>query len=264
LKRSPAPRHKVSEMSQVPIALQMYTVRDDAASDFAGTLRKVADTGYAGVELAGTGGMPASALRALLQDLGLQIAGSHVSLQMLEDDLNAVLDYNSELGNPRVVCPWLAMERRTAEGYRALAESLNRVGAACRERGMELCYHNHDFEFERFDGQTGFDILFGSTDPGLVKIELDTFWAVKGGYDAAEIIRKYAGRIPLIHLKDMTDDDEKTFAEVGEGTMDWPSIFAAGDAAGAAWYIVEQDKCARPPLESIRISLDNLRKMGRV
>jgi sugar phosphate isomerase/epimerase len=250
-------------MSQVPIALQMYTVRDDAANDFAGTLQKVAETGYVGVELAGTGGMPATALRALLQDLGLQIAGSHVSLQALEGDLNTALDYNSDLGNPRIVCPWLPVERRNEEGYQALADSLNRVGSACKSRGMELLYHNHDFEFDSFGGQTGFDILFGSTDPGLVKIELDTFWAVKGGYDAAELIRKYSGRIPLIHLKDMTADDERTFAEVGEGTMDWPSIFEAGDANGAAWYIVEQDKCRRPPLESIRISLANLKKMGR-
>jgi sugar phosphate isomerase/epimerase len=242
----------------------MYTVRDDAATDFAGTLRKVAETGYAGVELAGTGGMPAADLRSLLHDLHLQIAGSHVSLQVLETDLNAALDYNAELGNPRVVCPWLPVERRTADGYRQVADSLNHIGAACRGRGLELCYHNHDFEFEPIEGTTGFEILFGSTGPDLVKVELDTYWAVKGGYDAADLIRKYTGRVPLIHLKDMTADESRTFAEVGEGTMDWPSIFAAGDEAGAVWYIVEQDKCARPPLESIRISLENLRKMGRL
>lgn len=250
-------------MALAPIALQMYTVRDEAAADFTGTLRKVAETGYRGIELAGTGGMSALELRGLLNGLGLKIAGSHVGLQLLEGSLNEALDYNAELGNPRVVCPWLPVERRSADGYRALAESLNRIGAACNERGLELCYHNHDFEFEMYDGQTGFEILFGQTGADLVKMELDTFWAVKGGHDAAAIIRKYAGRVPLIHLKDMTADDEKTFAEVGEGTMDWPSIFEAGDAAGAAWYIVEQDKCARPPMESIRISLENLRRMGR-
>lgn len=252
-------------MAQIPIALQMYTVRDDAANDFAGTLKKVADTGYVGVELAGTGGMTASALKALLHDLGLQVAGSHVSLQILEGGLASALDYNAELGNPRIVCPWLPVERRgSADGYRALGGILTGIGAKCRERGMELSYHNHDFEFQTFNGQTGYDILFGASDPELVKVELDTFWVEKAGFSSAQFLRKYSGRVSLIHLKDMTADDQQTFAEVGEGTMDWPAIFEAGDACGAEWYIVEQDKCARPPLESIRISLENLRRMGRV
>jgi sugar phosphate isomerase/epimerase len=250
-------------MQKAPIALQLYTVREESARDFAGTMQKVARTGYPGVELAGAGGVSAKDLRFLLDDLGLQIAGSHVALNVLENELESALDYNSALGNERIVCPWLPVEQRTAEGYRRLADSLNSVGAACKARGMELCYHNHDFEFESFDGQTGFDILFGSTDPDLVKIELDTYWAIKGGFDPVELIRKHSGRIPLIHLKDMTADESRTFAEVGEGTIDWAPIFEAGDANGAAWYIVEQDKFARPPLESIRISLENLKKMGR-
>jgi sugar phosphate isomerase/epimerase len=251
-------------MAAIPIALQMYTVRDDAAKDFVGVLRQVAEIGYAGVELAGNGGLSASELKSLLGDLGLKVAGSHVGLAQLEGDLSEALDYNYELGNRYVVCPWLPEDRRSAEGYRALAQTLNTAGADCKERGMQLCYHNHAFELERFGGETGLDILFGVADPELVKVELDTYWVEKGGESAAEFVRKYAGRVPLVHLKDMTKDESQTFAEVGEGSMDFGAIFSASEAAGVEWYIVEQDTCRRPPLESIRISFATRRRRGKV
>ncbi len=251
-------------MASIPVALQMYTLRDAAARDFVGTLRQVAEIGYAGVEFAGTGGLSADDLRRLLVDLNLRVAGSHTGLPELETNLNAALDYNQALGNEFVVCPWLPQERRgSADAYRALGEVLNRAGAACKARGMQLCYHNHDFEFQQFEGQYGLDILYAATDPELVQAELDTYWIKKGGTDPAAYIRQYAGRCPLIHLKDIAADEGGSFAEVGEGTQDWPAIFSASETAGARWYIVEQDSCPRPPLESIAISLRNLRAMGK-
>jgi sugar phosphate isomerase/epimerase len=251
-------------MAQVPIALQMYTLRNESASDFVGTLRKVAGIGYAGVEFAGTGGLNAEELRRALTDLNLQVAGSHTGLDELENNLNAALDYNQALGNEFVVCPYLPRERRgSADAYRALGDVLNRAGQASRERGMQLCYHNHDFEFERFDGRYALDILYSVTDPELVKAELDVYWIKKGGPDPAEFIREYSGRCPLIHLKDMAADEQGSFAEVGEGIQDWDRIFEAAEAAGARWYIVEQDVCKRPPLASIAMSLRNLREMGK-
>ena len=250
-------------MYQLPVALQMYTLRDDAVKDFAGTIRRVAAMGYAGVELAGTGGMSAADLRALLEDNNLQIVGAHVPLGALEGDLGATVDYHQELGTPYVVCPFLPKERQTAEGYAQVAVLLNTVGARLRDAGMQLAYHNHAFEFEPLAGGTrGYDLLIDGSDPELVQIELDTFWVQRAGLDPAQTLRKYAGRVPLIHLKDMTAGDEPTFAEVGEGIMDFGAIFAAAEIAGAKFYIVEQDVCGRPPLESVRISLDNLRNMG--
>jgi sugar phosphate isomerase/epimerase len=227
-------------------------------------LRKVGEIGYAGVEFAGTGGLTAAELRRLLDDLSLRPAGSHTGLEQLETDINAALDFNEALGNRYVVCPYLPQERRaSADAYRALGEVLNRAGAACQERGLQLCYHNHDFEFQQFDGQYALDILYSATDPKLVQAELDTYWIKKGGVDPAAYIRQYSGRCPLIHLKDIAPDAQGSFAEVGEGTQDWPAIFAASEAGGAQWYIVEQDRCQRPPLESISISLRNLRAMGK-
>jgi len=241
----------------------MYTLREDAGKDFVGTLRQVAALGYAGVEFAGTGGLSAADLKRWLDDLGLQVAGSHVGLDQLENNLDAALEYNLQLGNRFVVCPWLPEERRrNADDYRRLAETLNSIGRACRELSLQFCYHNHAFELERFDGQAGLDILYAATDPDLVKAELDTYWVEYGGANAAEYIRKYAGRVPLVHLKDMAADEKRSFAEVGSGTMDFDAIFAACEAARVEWYIVEQDTCSRPPLESVEISLNYLRARG--
>lgn len=255
-------------MVQLPVALQMYTLRDDAAKDFAGTIRRVAAMGYAGVELAGTGNLSARDLRALLEDNNLQIVGAHVPLGALEGDLGATTAYHQELGTPYVVCPFLPKERQTAEGYAQVAVLLNTVGARLRDAGLQLAYHNHAFEFEPLagtpgnGGTRGYDLLIDGTDPELVKIELDTFWVQRAGLDPAQTLRRYANRVPLIHLKDMTPGDQPTFAEVGEGIMDFGAIFAAAEVAGGKFYIVEQDVCERPPLESVRISLDNLRNMG--
>ena len=252
-------------MPDLPIALQMYTVRDDAARDFAGTLRRVAEIGYRSVELAGYGDLTAAELRKVLDDLGLRVAGSHAGIDALETSLERVIEDNRVLGNQYVVCPYLPAERRQdASAYREVANALTEIGARLKQAGLQFAYHNHDFEFQWFDGASGYDIMMESSDPDLVQIELDTFWVKRAGQDPAAYLRKYAGRVPLIHLKDMTEGPNPTFAEVGEGTMDFQAIFAEAETAGAQFYVVEQDVCQRPPLESVRISFENLRRMGMV
>ena len=251
-------------MRAIPVALQLYTVREEAERDFEGTVSRAADMGYAGVELAGSYGRTAAQLRNILGGRGLRLAGAHVPLTQLDGDIQSVIEFHLELGNRFVVCPWLPEERRkTADDYRRLAEILNRAGQACKEHGIQLCYHNHAFELERFDGQAALDILFEATDPELVKAEIDTYWVEYGGANAVEYIRKYAGRVPLVHLKDMSGDGTRDFAELGQGIMEWDPIFLACEAAKTRWYIVEQDKCTRPPLESARISLEYLREKGQ-
>jgi len=251
-------------MARIPVALQLYTVRDETAKDFLGTLEKVAQIGYEGVEFAGTGGLSPSELKKALNDPGLKPAGSHVGIDQLKGNLDAVIEYNLEIGNKYVVCPYMPEEMRgSASQWREAAETLSEIGAKCREKGLILCYHNHAFEFQKFDGKYGFDILYESSDPECLKAEIDTFWVKFGGGDPAEYIRKLAGRCPLIHLKDMGEDG-KTFMEVGEGIMDFQAIFDASEKGGVEWYIVEQDVCQRPSLESARISFENLRRWGKV
>ena len=251
-------------MSRLPVALQLYTVRDRLAEDFAGTLRQVAEMGYTSVELAGTGGLSAGELKALLDSLGLRPVGPHTAIAQLAGELEQTLDYFAEVGCPYITLPYMPEEYRAADRFAETCDLLNRVGEACKQRGFTFCYHNHAFEFETVIGdKTLFDTLYDLTDPSLVKGEVDVYWVRYAGRDPAATIAARPGRFPLIHLKDMTPG-EPTFAEVGEGVIDLAKVFSASEANGAEWYIVEQDRCQRPTLESAQLSLNNLRKMNKV
>jgi sugar phosphate isomerase/epimerase len=250
-------------MSKLPIALQLYTVRDDAAKDFAGTIASVAEIGYHGVELAGHGGLSVMALKNLLDDHNLKVAGSHVGIDVLERETAKVIDDNLALGNSTVVVPYLSDERRKGvEGYRKTAEVLNRLGETLNSHGLTLAYHNHAFEFEPLEGGViGLDVLFQNTDPSLVKAEIDTYWVLVGGQDPVAYINKMPGRVALLHIKDRNPEDG-SFAEVGTGNLPLDAIIEAAPASGATWLIVEQDVCKRPPLDAVKISLDNLKARG--
>jgi len=254
---------RIKAMSKIPVALQMYTLRNESAKDFVGTLKKVAEVGYAGVELAGYGSLSASDLRKLLDDLGLKRAGSHVGMNDLQKDLDRVTEFNLEIGNHYIVYPSLPKEMRNDEkGFREAAKLLNSIGEKCSKQGLGFCYHNHNFEFQKFGGKYALDILYEAADPKFVQAEVDVYWAKHAGVDPADYIRRYPGRCPFIHLKDMAGDADRSFAEVGEGIIDFDAIFKASQAVGTKWYVVEQDLCKRPPLESVRISLENLRAKG--
>jgi sugar phosphate isomerase/epimerase len=248
------------------IALQLYTLRDLTKNDMASTLRQVAEIGYEAVEPAGYGDLSVEQLKATLDELGLKVVGNHVGFTALQENLAGVVSDNRLLDNHYIVCPSIpAQQRSSADGYRQFAQTLNEIGRQLHDAGLQLCYHNHAFEFEdRFDRQYGLDILYESSDPQLVQAEIDTYWVQKGRVDPAAYIRKYSGRTPLIHIKDMADDENGSFAEVGTGTLNWPEIFEATESGGATAYIVEQDICPGNPLESVRLSLDNLKKMGKL
>jgi sugar phosphate isomerase/epimerase len=251
-------------MATIPIALQLYTVREEMARDFAGTLRRVAEIGYEAVELAGFlgfGGLSVAEVRGLLDETGLRAASIHVGLDRLQSDLRAAIDECRGLGSAYLVLPWLPPGQRDAAFFDALAPQLNEIGGRCREHGLVFAYHNHDFEFVQSDGAYLLDRLLDATDPTLVALELDVYWAAYAGVDPASYLRQRAGRVPLVHLKDMAAD--RSFAEVGDGTLDFAAIFAAAEEGDTRWYIVEHDQPAMPALESARRSLQNLRAMGK-
>jgi sugar phosphate isomerase/epimerase len=246
------------------IALQMYTLRNETAQDFLGTLREVVAIGYEAVELAGMGSHTAEQIRAELDALGLVCSGAHVPIERLRTDLDAVIAEIQTLGGTYVICPYLTPEQRgDADAYRALAAEFNPIGARCAAAGMVFCYHHHDFELEAMDGSTGLHILRDNTEPQHMAFEIDIFWAKAAGFDPAGLIGEFAGRVALVHLKDMTGGDAPTFAEVGHGTLDIPGAIAAAEAAGARQLVVEQDACQRSPLESVRMSREYLRSIGR-
>jgi sugar phosphate isomerase/epimerase len=253
------------EMAKIPVALQLYTVRDEATRDFTGTLDQVARIGYKGVELNGYGPLTAEELRAKLDALGMTVAGSHIALARMETELPAIMRECHTLGCPTLVCPFLPPERRSEVAYREVAASLNRIGAAAHAEGLALCYHNHAFEFETIiDGLTAYDWLAAHTDPALVQLELDAYWAQKAGQHPTVLLETYAGRVPLVHLKDMTADAEQTFAPVGTGSVDFAPIFDAAERGGVRWYIVEQDRADGSAIDAARMSLENLKRMGKV
>jgi sugar phosphate isomerase/epimerase len=251
--------------AKLPVTLQMYTLREDAARDFAATLKTVAEIGYAGVELAGYNGLSVDEVKHLLDDNDLLIAGMHTGLELLENSFDQVVADSTKLGLDYVIIPYLADNRRQSiDDYKRLANELNGLGERLKANELTLCYHNHAFEFDKFGGDVyAYDVLFDETDPELVKVEMDAFWVTKAGEDPVAYLKKYKNRVPLIHVKDMTAAPESTFAEVGEGVIDFTPIFEAAEAAGTEFYVVEQDQTFKhPPLESVRISFNNLKKMG--
>lgn len=244
-------------MSNPSIGLQLYTVRDQTQQNFKKTVQRVAEMGYDAVEFAGYGDIPSKEMAALLADTGLRAAGTHVGLNALESDLDHELNYCLDIGCPYLIIPYLAQEWHTAEGFRKLADRLNVWGRRCQDRGITLGYHNHAFEFEQDNGQYLLDILVATTDPQLVKLELDTYWAAYAGVDPITYLPTIAGRAKLVHLKDMTTD--RHFTEVGDGTLDIKGYCQTARAAGVRFYVVENDQPAIPSLESARRSLENLR-----
>ena len=251
-------------MATIPLALQLYTVRDQASQDFEGTLNQVAEIGYDGVEIAGvTGGMDAPDLKMLLDDLGLKVCGSHTGLEQLESDLTSVVEFNRTLQNPYVVVPFLGEHRRKdGQGWLDTAQAMNAVGTQLKAEGLQLCYHNHSFEFQEFGGKYGLDLLYDNTNPDTVMAELDTYWVQHGKQDPVAYLQKLSGRVPLVHLKDMTAGEKPTFAEVGSGIMDFDAIVKAAEGAGTKWFIVEQDTCPGNPMDSARASFRNIKERG--
>ncbi len=243
----------------IPIALQLYTLRDLTQKDFTGTLKQVANIGYSGVEFAGYGSMKALELKKLLTDLNLKPAGSHVSVDTLVKDLDAVIDYNLGIENEFIICPWQKYEKK--EDFLEFAKTLNDVGERCKKHGLHLCYHNHAHEFVKVDDHYGLDLLFENTKSDLVGFEIDTYWVKYAGEDPVKYIKRFGMRTPLLHIKDM-EKVGRDFTEIGNGTMNIKGIVSAAKSTGVKWLIIEQDKCKIDPLESAKISFENLRKIN--
>ncbi|SDT90155.1 Sugar phosphate isomerase/epimerase [Verrucomicrobium sp. GAS474] len=219
-----------------PLGLQLWSLRRECETDAEGTLRQVRALGFDGIETAGTYGWPLEKWRALLAETGLQVIGAH--LGDLFENLSEQMAFQGALGNRRYVVPWLDEKERSPEGYRKLAERLNRAGATLRSHGAELYYHNHDFEFADLgtgDGLTGYDILLKETDPAAVRFEVDTFWVARVGKDPLAFLRQNADRIGLVHAKQIRLA-EKVEVRADLGDIDFVPIVALAREKG--WPVV--------------------------
>ena len=263
----------VFDFKQKYIGLQLYTVRDAMQKDPAGTLAEVAAMGYNSLEGAtytGTQnfyGMEAKDFAALLKKNKLVMPSSHYRLgeektngqdvkgTILHDWDKAVEDAKT-VGIKYMVCAFLSPEERgDLDHYKYIAEQLNKAGERCKQSGIQLCYHNHDFEFAAQDGKLPYDILINDTDPNLVKMEMDIYWVEKAGKDPVSLINQHPGRFPLWHVKDMDNTSDKAFTEVGNGTINFKRIFAQANKAGLKYFFVEQDKTPGSPFDSIKKSI---------
>lgn len=244
------------------LGIQLYTVRRDLARDAEGTLARVAEIGFREVEFAGFPQGSAASLRAMLDRHGLTAPSGHVALQALRSDWDRTLDAAAAVGQRYIVVAFLpAEERRTADDWKRLAALFNHGAEAARQRKIQFAYHNHDFEFDPFEGQTGYDLLLAETDRKLVQFEMDLYWISKAGRDPAEYFARWPGRFPLLHVKDMDATPAKSFTEVGRGVIDFRRIFKRARQAGVRHFFYEQDSTPGSPFDSARVSYDFLRAL---
>ncbi len=244
-----------------PIALQLYSVRNEAKEDFRGTLEKVKAMGYDGVEFAGLHGFSAAEVKAMCDEIGLVPISAHVPYLDMLADAEGVLGMYAAIGCRYVVVPYLTAEHRPGtDGFPQVIENIKMIGAVAKRLGMTLLYHNHDFEFVKLDGKYALDVLYDEVPADLLQTELDTCWVNVGGENPAEYIRKYTGRAPVVHLKDFVGEKSENmyeligikttahklisnfeFRPVGAGLQNFPEIIKASAEAGAEWLVVEQD-----------------------
>lgn len=267
-----------------PIALQLYSVRDEMAADFEGTLKKVKNLGYDGVEFAGLYGKTASEVKKLCEEIDITPISAHVPFaDMIQNP--EILKAYAEIGCKYVVIPYLTEEYRPgSEKFSEVIEGARILGKKANELGMKLAYHNHDFEFQKINGEYALDILYKEVSAELLETQLDTCWVNVGGENPARYIEKYAGRVNILHLKDFVGgksenmyaligidggeekntDGKFEFRPLGMGVQNFHEILVAADKSGTKWVVVEQDNPSMnlTPIECAKASIDYLKTLN--
>lgn len=249
------------------ITAQLYTLRDfcKTPADLAVTLEKVAAIGYKSVQVSGVGPIDPKELKALLEKNDLQLIVTHTPYAEIDQNLDQVIE-NHKLWN----CKYIGLGSmpgeypRNKEGFSAFMEKANQWAEKIDDAGLKFVYHNHSFEFVRFDGMTAMEYMIANAGRGF-QFEIDTFWVQAGGADPAEYIRKVAGKMDIIHFKDFDVDEkaERRMREIGEGNLNWKAILKACEDTGIQQYIVEQDNCnGMDPFDALAVSYKNLKAMG--
>lgn len=230
-----------------PIGVQLYSVRDEMKKDVAATLARIARIGYKEVEFAGYFDRTPQQIRAMLDSNGLTAPSSHLQTPILGDQWMATLDAAKVIGHEYVVVPWFDKAKwRTLDDVKRTAAQFNQAATDAKKAGLRFAYHNHDFEFTPIEGRMPYDVLLESTDPSLVLMEMDLYWATKAGQDPLTYFARYPGRFQMVHVKDAKNDAARTMTEVGSGVIDWKHILGDRARAGIRHYFVEHDQPADP------------------
>jgi sugar phosphate isomerase/epimerase len=251
------------------LGVQLYTVRKAAKHNLPSVLEAIRKIGYTEVETYwNLYGRPAAELRRMINDHGLNVPSGHFNY----DGLEAKIDYAKALGVEYVICPMLPKSMRlTLDDYKRAADQFNVWGEKVHRADMQFGFHTHNYEFHRFGETTGFETMMKHSDPKLVGIEMDCYWITQAGGDPLEMFQQYGSRIQLVHLKDrkpgfpatqVLNTKAEHFTEVGAGTIHWQEILAAAEKNGVKHFFVERDSGDLPAMESLRISYENLQKIG--
>jgi sugar phosphate isomerase/epimerase len=253
------------------VGIQLYTLRNELSKDAKSVIVKVAELGFKEVETFGYSkqrgfwGMDARAFKTLLQANKITSPSGHYGFDLFlnegkEDDLKDNIEAANILGQSYLTVPYFNPAKLDSlDKYKEIAEKLNRAATLCKEAGLQLAYHNHDFEFKDWNGTTGYDILLKDTDPSALKFELDLYWAVRAGKDPIKLFQENPGRFAMWHVKDM-NKVTKDFTEVGTGSIDFKKIFEKASLAGVKHIFVEQDKITIDPYVSVKTSIDYIRQ----
>lgn len=266
------------------LALQLYSVREDLEKDFLGTLKKVKEMGYDGGELAGLYGKSATEVKAMFDEVGLTPISAHVAYQDLMPDIEGLVKVYKEIGCQYIAIPYLPNDLRyRTPKYPEVVEGIKKIGKVCKENGIVLLYHNHDFEFEKTEnGEYVLDALYNEIGADLLKTEIDTCWVNVGGENPCDYVRKYTGRAPVVHLKDFHGTRSKNmykligiesteeqssnfeFRPLGYGVQNIQAIVDAARDAGASWVVAEQDEpsMGKSRLECAQMSMDYMKNIN--
>lgn len=244
---------------KIPVGLQLYSVREQCAKDLPGTLAAVAKIGYQHVEFAGYHGRSAKELRKLLDDHGLSCCGTHTPLEtILPDKLAETIEFNGIIGNKFLIVPW--MENKTKQAWLDKAKLFNDVADKVKPHGLSVGYHAHAHDFEKFEGETAWDLFFGNTKPEVI-MQLDTSNCRDGGADPVAVLKQYPGRARSIHIKASGGGPEAVY---GEDKVDWPAVFAWCESKGGTQVYVVEHESSKEPLATVARCYAALKRMGKV
>jgi sugar phosphate isomerase/epimerase len=243
---------------KIPLGLQLYSIRDQCKDDLPGMLAAVSKIGYKGVEFAGYYGRSAKELRKMLDDNGLIACGTHTAYDSVSAaKLQETIDFNRTIGNKFLIVPW--MEGKTKEDWLAKAKEFNGLADKVKGAGMWVGYHAHAHDFEKFDGETAWDLFFGNTKPEVI-MQLDTSNCCDGGADPVAVLKKYPGRARSIHIKASGGGPD---AVIGEDKVNWKEVFAFCETKGnTQWYVLEHES-SKDPLNAVKRSFEALKAMGK-
>ncbi|MBU3191031.1 sugar phosphate isomerase/epimerase [Clostridium bowmanii] len=230
------------------LSAQLWSVQDYTSKDFFGTLEEISRMGYTGVEFAGYKDILAKDMNKKLKELNLIALSAHVGLDNLKENLDAELEYLNTLGAKYIVCPHA--EINTVESAMKHAELFNRIGEQSAKAGLIFAYHNHAHEFKLDNGQYPLEVMFNNTNLRYVKQQPDVFWVAYAGLDVNEYMKKNISRCPVVHLKQLENNETKKNVDAGSGIIDFKYLI---DLAPNADYVYEQE-------EFVGTSLDNMKK----